>query len=170
VQLPPEASAELERLLGEDIPESLRFILNGAAKMDALLKGLLRLSRLGRAALNIEDLDMQRLVAEAASALDYQLAEAGGRITLGELPACRADDSQVTQVFVNLIDNAIKYRSTERPLHIEISGEIEEGRVRYRVRDNGVGINEAHRAKVFEIFHRLEDVDVDGEGLGLTIA
>lgn len=170
VPMPPEAGAELEKILGEDIPESLRFILNGAAKMDALLKGLLRLSRLGRAALNVQALDMTRLVSEAARALDYQLAEAGGVIALGELPPCHADESQVTQVFVNLIDNAIKYRSPDRPLRIDISGESAEGRSRYLVRDNGVGVKDAHRAKVFEIFHRLEDVRVEGEGLGLTIA
>jgi len=77
---------------------------------------------------------------------------------------------QLTQIFSNLIDNAIKYRDPDRPLIITVSGAMEAGRAVYRVTDTGVGIAENHLEHVFELYHRLNPGKTEGEGLGLTVA
>ena len=162
--------AELEPILAEDVPEAIQYVLAGVAKIDQLLNGFLRFSRLGRAALQIERLDMDHMLAGIREATSFQLGEAQGQIQLESLPPCLGDSTQVNQVFSNLIDNAIKYRSPDRPLVITVTGRVENGQAIYSVQDNGLGIAPEHQAKAFEIFHRLNPSGVAGEGLGLTIA
>jgi signal transduction histidine kinase len=77
---------------------------------------------------------------------------------------------QLGQVFSNLVDNAIKFRHPLRKAAIEITGVRMDHRVRYTVRDNGIGVEAEHTKKIFEVFHRLNPGGpVKGEGLGLTI-
>ncbi len=156
-------------LLEKDIPEALRFIRASASKMDALLTGLLRLSRMGRAALKIEVLDMNKLIGKVIDSSEFQIKKAQVKLEVTDLPPCQSDAVQVNQLFSNLLDNALKYLTPDQPGVIRISGQIDGERAVYCVQDNGVGISPTHQGKIFEIFHRLDPLHGQGEGLGLTI-
>lgn len=161
---------EMEPLVTTTIPRALKFIEQGVAKMDALLAGFLRFSRLGSAAMEIKHVDMGAMLRSILSTMTYQTQQAGADVRLGELPACGGDPTQINQVFTNLIDNAVKYRHPQRPCVISVEGRAVEGAVIYTVTDNGIGVAAAHVEKIFEIFHRLNPTLTAGEGLGLTIA
>jgi PAS domain S-box-containing protein len=169
----PDAKVPIDALrkpVDVTIPQALKFISAGVTKMESLLAGLLHYSRLGRVALNLRPLDMNAMITEITAAMKFQLDEAKAQIRVGVLPRCAGDSVQTNQVFANLLDNALKYRSPERTPHIEITGRVERGMAIYAIADNGIGIAPEHQAKIFEIFHRLNPGDTSGEGLGLSIA
>ena len=157
-------------LLRERMPAALEYIRASGVKMDAIINGLLRLSRAGRMLLRTEVLDMNQLLEASAAAMAFQLQEAEGVLELEPLPPCKADPAQTAQVFSNLLDNAIKYRHGEDRLRIRVSGRAEAGLAVYCVEDNGIGISVEHRARIFDIFQRLDPQGpTKGEGLGLTL-
>ena len=156
-------------IIHDNILKSLTFIVDGAEKIDMILKGLLRLSRLGRVVLCFDTLDMQMIIGKIISSMTYQLETAGAHIDIGRLAPCMADISQVNQIFSNLLDNAIKYRSPDRPLFIRVFSEEFGEEIRYCIEDNGVGIPHDKLDTIWEIFKRLHPEHSQGEGLGLTI-
>lgn len=166
----PVPAEQLRQPVEVAIPQALRFINAGVHKMETLLAGLLRYSRLGQVALSIRPLNVNGLLDDIVAAMQFQLEQAGAEVRVGPLPTCLADHVQTGQVFANLLDNALKYRDPARPLRIEIRGEVRAGQAIFAVKDNGMGISSEHQAKIFEIFHRLNPNDTIGEGLGLTIA
>ena len=160
---------KLVSVLKTDIPEFLQYIFKSISKMDSLLSGLLKLSRLGRAALNIEQLDMSRLISNVVGSLEFQIKEKDVTVKVDELPPCRGDEVQINQVFSNLLDNALKFIDTSRAGVIQISGQKKDGQVVYCVEDNGIGISKEFQDVIFEIFYKLDGDASSGEGLGLTI-
>jgi PAS domain S-box-containing protein len=165
----PDDSKQVRSLLDDDVPESLHYIVASTAKMDVLLSGLLRLSRLGRASLNIQQLDMNHVLAKVADEFEFQVKQKQATLRIDDLPPCMGDDTQVNQVFANLLDNALKYLEPDRPGIIKVSGEAKDDRVVYTIEDNGIGISEEQQNRVFDIFYRHDPEKYPGEGLGLTI-
>jgi PAS domain S-box-containing protein len=168
-----EGNADLKAKLApmqSDIAESLYFIDASAAKMQALIDGLLEISRIGTTSMMVQPLEMNRILKHIVSSMNYQIQQAGAAVTVEPLPSCRADARMINQVFSNLLDNALKYRDPERPAEIAISG-TQDGEVCvYRVKDNGIGIAPEHQKKIFEVFYRLNPgSNGSGEGLGLSI-
>lgn len=152
-----------------DMEEAIFHIRNSAQQMDALLKGLLKLSRIGRAAHTILPLNMDELVASVVSSMEYQVKELGAEIHVDGLPPCLGDRVQVSQVFTNLLSNALKFLHPNRRGAIAITGAQEKTSSIYCVADNGIGIDGKHLEVIFELFHQLDPLAKEGDGLGLTI-
>jgi signal transduction histidine kinase len=90
-------------------------------------------------------------------------------VTCHPLGEVRAVPTQMDQIFVNLISNAVKYADPTRLPVVEIGRAERDGAVEYYVRDNGIGIDPAYHAKVFEAFQRLKEVEAEGTGVGFAI-
>ncbi len=170
---PPTTKEKFSAALA-DIFDSLKYIQSSTVKMDALLSGLLKLSRVSRMDSTFEMIDMNRLLSEIANGFEFQVKAARVKLQVGNLPSCFGNELQVNQVFSNLLNNALKYLAPQRAGEIKITGEEIKGnrnhpRVIYRVEDNGIGISPEYHKKIFEIFSRLNPDDTEGEGLGLTI-
>lgn len=161
---------DIERIINEEIPESLEYINAGTDKINMLINGLLQVSRVGSVEFKIELLDMNEIIARIIDTVGFQAKTKNISITADSLPACIGDSPKTNQVFTNLINNAIKYLDPERKGKIRISGTRQGDESIFCVADNGIGISPQHQHRVFEVFHRLNPNDsVGGEGLGLTI-
>jgi signal transduction histidine kinase len=155
-------------LFHEEIPEAFHFILASSDKMDRLLNGLLRLSRFGRNAFLKKQLNMDEIVLNAVKSFEFQLNELGASLKMDHLPDSQGDGSMIDQIFSNLVGNAIKSFSPDRPGKINITGYQDIGQAVYCVADNGIGIAKQYQKQIFNLFEKI-DAEKAGEGLGLTI-
>jgi PAS domain S-box-containing protein len=166
---PSEEQEKLRDVLKKDIPEALSFIGSSVNRMDNLITAILKLSRAGRRDLSPEPVSIQELVRSIADSLTHQLGVKSARVTLQEgLPEVIADRTALGQIFGNLLDNAVKYLEPGRAGSIEIFAEREDGEVVFHVRDNGRGMAQEDIPRAFEIFRRVGQQDVPGEGMGLA--
>jgi PAS domain S-box-containing protein len=161
--------AELRPLFDEEIPESLDYICTSSSKMDTLIAGLLNVSRIGGAALTIERLDLNQMVAGIVKSMEFSVEQAGAMVAVDALPPCRGDATQVGQIFSNLLDNALKHLDPTRPGVIRVSVHQQRNETVYCVEDNGIGILLEHQDAIFGLFHRLNPDRDSGLGLGLAI-
>jgi PAS domain S-box-containing protein len=147
----------------------LETIAESATDMGTLIDDLLAFSRMGRAAMTMERLDLGDMVREYIADLDNGTKERGIEWIIGELPAVHADRSMMRQILANLLGNAVKYtRKRERP-RIEVGAYPDDGEVVVFVRDNGVGFDMAYVDKLFGVFQRLHDAtEFEGTGIGLA--
>ncbi len=159
--------------LDPDARECLDWIVASVGKMHTLLNSLLDVSRVGRDDIDRDDVDLGAIVRGVAEQSRPTLAARGGRVRIhGTLPRVRANSVRMTQVFTNLIDNAIAYTPPERAPTVDLCAIDGGAHWEILVRDNGVGIPSAFRDKVFDIFRRLPDgkaANPHGSGVGLAI-
>lgn len=168
--LPEELRTSLADITQRQLPTAIFYIRGGVKKMNTLIAGLLQISRAGKSQLHPAQLDVNAIASEVAASHAFQIQKEAAGFRIEPLPSCWADAIQLNQVFSNLLDNALKYRSPDRPLEIRISGRSENGQSFYCFEDNGIGIKPEHRDRIWEIFHRLApDGPVKGEGLGLSL-
>jgi PAS domain S-box-containing protein len=152
------------------LDSAMHYIRSSVRKMDALIEGMLKVSRTGRTPLHLEPLDVARILEDVTASLFYQIQSAAAEVTIEPLPDCLGDANQINQAFTNLVDNALKYRDPGRPLRITVSGKAKDREVTYCVEDNGSGIPPKEQPRIWELFHRLDPHgDVEGEGVGLTL-
>ncbi len=169
-RLDPAQRDELETLLRERIPDDITFIRASAAKMDGLVDAILNLSRLGRTHLQFETLDLASLVHDNIRALAHLINESGVTITVGTMPTLTSDRAAMGQIIGNLLTNAIKYRSPDRPGTVAIAGAAnpDTGQATIEVSDNGRGMSEPDIQKIFNLFQRVGRQDQPGDGMGLA--
>jgi PAS domain S-box-containing protein len=164
-----ELDEKVIQILESDIPKALDYIFTNVKKMDTLLEGLLQISRTGRIQMKIKSIDMDKLLNNIKVANEFQLSEVNAKLVIKDLPNCFGDEDLLNQVFSNLITNAIKYRHPERNLLIEITAKQQFKKYIYCISDNGLGIAEKHLPKIWNVFYRVDNSKVSGEGLGLSI-
>ncbi len=165
---PEDATQDIRLAAKEDIPEAIRFIKASSAKMDRLIAAILRLSREGRRVLSPERIEMAPFLSVILDSVRHQAEQQGATVSISAAPDIVADRLAVEQIFSNLIDNALKYLKPGRPGRISIHGDVVGVFAEYVVRDNGRGIAEHDRERIFELFRRAGSQDVVGEGIGLT--
>ena len=155
--------------LDQDADEFIGFAVDGATRMQAIINDLLMLSRVNTRHGDFAEIDVQTAVDKALANLRLIIDETGVAIDLGPLPTISADGSQLTQLFQNLIGNAIKFRRAEAP-KIEIGAAFDNEDWVFHVRDNGIGIAPEHFERIFLMFQRLHGKhEYPGTGIGLTI-
>jgi signal transduction histidine kinase len=145
------------------------FVVDASARMKQLINDLLEYSRVGRRGKPFEPADCGALCATAITNLGHAIRESGARIICGPLPKVAADATQLTQVFQNLIGNALKYHGPSPP-EVHIAADRQPGQWVFLVRDNGIGIAPEHAERIFELFRRLHSrQEYPGTGIGLTL-
>lgn len=156
--------------LPEDARRYLDTIRKGAQRMGNLIDDLLTFARLSRAPLSRQEVQPSRLVREIWA--DMASMRAGREVELreGALPLCLGDVSLLTQVWVNLLSNALKYSRLRTPAVIEVGSSDAGGETVYFVRDNGTGFDMRYAHKLFGVFQRLHRAEeYEGTGVGLAI-
>ena len=162
----------LESRYGGELDESAERLLaaltRSTERMSALLDGLLAYSRVGRVD-EWREISMDKLLDEVLESLAEQLSDSGGVVVRDALPTVHGDPVQLTQLFQNLVANALKFRGEDAP-RVEVRA-IEQGaRWHFQIADNGIGIDPRNRERIFEMFQRLHTRDsYPGTGVGLAI-
>ncbi len=155
--------------LPQDAKEFIDFAVDGANRMQSLIQDLLAFSRVGTRGKEPQPVQSQEALEIALANLHSLIAENDAVIESEDLLPVMADESQLVQVFQNLIGNAIKFRSQETP-HIKVAAGQRNGVVEFSVADNGIGFDPKHNERIFVIFQRLNHRDLyPGTGIGLAI-
>jgi light-regulated signal transduction histidine kinase (bacteriophytochrome) len=157
--------------LDERADQYIAFAVDGAQRMQRLINDLLAFSRIGRLTNGFTDVDLNKVVLDAAAQFDAQREATHAEIVFTDLPAVRGEEPLLGALFSNLIGNAIKFRRPDVPPRIVIDYAITDGEYEISVEDNGIGIEPEFADKVFVIFQRLHAKETyPGTGIGLAIA
>ena len=166
---PSLVTADRRTAIEVDLPEALGFIRSSTQKMDRLISAILKLSRDGQRKLTAEPIDVEALVTAQGQSLAQQLAGRDAHLTIeGDLPRIETDRLAAEQIFGNLIENAVKYLSPDRPGRITVRGRPEGAMLRYEIADNGRGIDAKDFGRIFDLFRRSGEQNTPGEGIGLA--
>jgi signal transduction histidine kinase len=142
-------------------------ILVSTERMRMLIRDLLEFSRVGHGELQCERVPAEELIGRARDNLAGAIAERGATVMVDPLPTVEVDPAQCSQVFQNLLSNALKFSDEEEP-QVHVSAILDGGDWRFSVRDNGIGIDPAHAERIFKPFARLGAAR-EGTGIGLAI-
>jgi PAS domain S-box-containing protein len=155
--------------LDSDANEFIDFAVEGVARMQALIDGLLLYSRAGTSEYAMTPVDCSEVGRATLATLDATLRETGATVTFDPLPTVRGDETQLSQLFQNLVSNGIKFVAG-KPARVHVSAERDDGAWVFSVSDNGIGIKPEYAARIFTVFQRLHARDeYPGSGVGLAI-
>jgi PAS domain S-box-containing protein len=147
----------------------LRRTSKSVQHLRTLIDDLLAYSRVDAEPRAFERVAIREVIDRASSLLDVAVRESNAQITCGELPELMGDRSQLVQLVLNLVGNALKYRGPAPPV-IHVAAESKDDEWLFSIRDNGIGIAPRHHQQVFEIFRRLHDLkEYPGTGIGLAV-
>ena len=155
--------------LSRDEEEFMGFAVDGAKHMEALILGLLEYSRAGRGQDARRPVDLNQVVATAATNLGIS-ANPDVALSVASLPTITGVEGELVRLFQNLMGNAIKYRHPDRPLLLDLGCRSEGAEWVVWVQDNGIGIEAQHFDRIFKMFQRLHaEAQIEGTGIGLAI-
>jgi len=155
--------------LDADALRYLNTIRRSSRQMSQLIDDLLAYSKMGRQTITTEKLDMNLLAARATEIAAFG-RNPRPEIIIDDLPNAIGDETMISSVWLNLIDNAIKYSAKNSTPRVHISAHSDGHTVTYRVQDNGVGFDMEQYDKLFDVFQRLHsEREFSGTGLGLAI-
>ncbi|MEJ8843135.1 ATP-binding protein [Lacibacter sp. H375] len=156
--------------LNEDGKRIADTIIANARMMGQLIDDLIGFSRINRKETDIQDVNMQEMVEQVIAEVKTQHTEKNYHFVVHDLPACKTDPQLIKQVWINLVDNAMKYSSLEQEPFIEIGATQLNGKTEYYIKDNGVGFDMQYSDKLFGVFQRLHGNDeFEGTGIGLAL-
>ena len=150
--------------------EYINYAVEGATRMKKLILALLEYSKFSSNKQGFSPTDMNKVMQGVSEQFTNDLKESEAKLIVPSLPTINANTSLMTQLFENLISNALKYRNGQKPL-IKINCKEEENNFLFSVTDNGIGIAQKYWDKIFLLFQRLhsDNGDNDGTGVGLAI-
>jgi PAS domain S-box-containing protein len=156
--------------LDSDADEFISFAVDGASRMQRLIQDLLTYSRVGTKGNDLLDTSSEEALQQALLNLRGSIEESGAVVTHDPLPAVLADETQLIQLFQNLVGNAIKYQNPGVPrIHISVATNGEK-KWMFSVKDNGLGIDPQYFERIFGMFQRLHKrEEFAGTGIGLAI-
>ncbi|MDG6256398.1 MAG: PAS domain S-box protein [Methanomicrobiaceae archaeon] len=158
-----------EGRLDEDADEFIHYAVDGASRMQLLINDLLAFSRVSTRGKPFEETDTETLLGQTLRNLKIQIEESDALVTHDPLPVVMADTSQLSQVFQNLISNAIKFHGSDAP-RVHVSAQQSGDEWVFSVKDNGIGIEQQYFDRIFVIFQRLHSkAEYAGTGIGLAI-
>ncbi|MEL6759365.1 MAG: ATP-binding protein, partial [Myxococcota bacterium] len=147
----------------------MHYAVDGAERMRQMIKGLLTLSRVEAQVARSQRLNANDALNDALANLTGAIRESGAQIETGELPMVWAEQTTLTQIFQNLLANAIKFRGAEIP-RIRVGATPRDRGWVFFVEDNGIGVDTAHQERIFQVFQRLHDRrEYPGTGIGLAV-
>ncbi|MEM9936240.1 MAG: ATP-binding protein [Bacteroidota bacterium] len=156
--------------LDNDGKEFANYAVEGAERMDTLLRDMMEYARIGQMAGPSKSVDLDIIIEKVKQNLFKQISENDAKIELDKLPRVFGNEAELYLLFQNLINNAIKFRRPDKSPVVQISAE--EGRMGYliRIKDNGIGIPKEYQQKIFHLFNRLHtSSEFEGTGIGLSI-
>ena len=167
-------AALLDRVHGPQLEpqarEFVRWIVDGAARMNLLIEDLLAYCSVDRAEVMLAAVALEAVLADALGQLESEIASRGASVTADALPVVTGDPAQLGQLLQNLLANAVKYVPDGRSPRIHVSAERASEGWTVTVADNGIGVEDAARDRIFTMFERLHPREhYKGTGIGLSI-
>lgn len=157
--------------LDERADKYIYYAVDGANRMQNLINDLLDFSRISTRGDEFTQTDTNEVVKNALKSLQSRIDETDAQIKIGELPLILADSGQIERLFLNLVGNALKFSKPDEKPVIEINAQNQKDKYLFSIKDNGIGIDEKFKEKVFIIFQRLHGTaQYKGTGIGLAIS